>query len=65
MAQEKHGKTFVYQYLIQKCFHLGLEVIPVAWTGTAALQLPNGRTEHSRFELPLNLHETYIISKHR
>lgn len=37
-----------------------IEVISVAWTGIAAMLLPNGRTAHSRFKLPLNLHEHSI-----
>lgn len=56
------GKTFVYQCLIQKCFDLGLEVISVAWTGIAAMLLPNGRTVHSKFKLPLILHENSVSS---
>ena len=51
------GKTFVYRCLIQSCTDLGMEVISVAWTGIAAMLLPHGRTVHSRFKLPLNLHE--------
>lgn len=56
------GKTFVYQCLIQKCFDLGIEIISVAWTGIAAMLLPNGRTVHSKFKLPLILHETSVSS---
>lgn len=54
------GKTFVYKYLIHKCSELGFEVIAVAWTGIAAMLLPNGRTVHSRFKLPLKLNETSV-----
>lgn len=52
----------VYQCLIQKCFDLVLEVMPILSTGIASMQLPNGHTVcvHSRFQLPLNLHETFI-----
>jgi len=51
------GKTYVYRCLIQSCINLGMQVISVAWTGIAAMLLPHGRTVHSRFKLPLNLHE--------
>jgi len=54
------GKTFVYQCLIGLCEQLGLNVISVAWTGIAAMLLPHGRTVHSRFKLPLSLHEHSI-----
>lgn len=51
------GKTIVYQCLILLCAQLKKEVISVAWTGIAAMLLLHGRTVHSRFKLPLNLHE--------
>jgi len=51
------GKTFVYQCLIHSCTQLGEQVVSVAWTGIAAMLLPHGRTVHSCFKLPLNLHE--------
>jgi hypothetical protein len=38
----------------------GFDVISVAWTGIAAMLLPNARTVHSYFELPLNLHKQSI-----
>lgn len=56
------GKTFVCQCLIQKYLNLGLEVISVACTGTAADLLSNGSAIRSRFKLPLNLHETSASS---
>jgi len=51
------GKIFLYQCLLNSCALLGFDVIPVAWAGIAAMLLPNGRTVHSKFKLPLNLHE--------
>lgn len=54
------GKTFVYNYLIHSCSQLGFDVIAVAWTGIAAMLLPNGRTVHSRFKLPLKLTESSV-----
>jgi len=53
-------EKFVYQCLINSCMSVGIEVISVAWTGIAAMLLPNGRTVHSRMKLPLNLHEDSI-----
>lgn len=41
-----------------------MQVIAVAWTGIAAMLLPHGRTVHSRFKLPLNLHEHSVSSLH-
>lgn len=54
------GKTYVYWCLINNCWGLNLKVIPVAWTGIAAMLLPEGRTVHSRFKLPLQLNETSV-----
>jgi len=51
------GRTFLYQCLINSCALLGFDVVSVAWTGIAAMLLSNGRTVHSKFKLPLNLHE--------
>ena len=51
-------KLFVRQCLIHTCTaQLGKEVVPVAWTGIVATLLPRGHAVHSRFKLPLNLHE--------
>lgn len=41
---------------------MGYDVIPVAWTGIAAMLLAGGRTVHSRFKLPLILRDTSISS---
>lgn len=56
------GKTFLYQCLISKCHKEGSDVISVAWTGIAAMLLPNGRTVHSRLTLPPKLHESSVSS---
>jgi len=55
------GKTFVYKCL-NNCIEMGYDVIPVAWTGIAAMLLPGGRTVHSRFKLPLILTDTSVSS---
>lgn len=56
------GKTFVYKCLINSRIEMGYDVIPVAWTGIAAMLLPGGRTVHSRFRLPLILTDTSVSS---
>lgn len=53
----------LYRFLIQSCINSGIQVISVAWTGIAAMLLPHGRTVHSRFKLPLNLHEHCFSSE--
>jgi hypothetical protein len=56
------GKIFVYKCLINSCIEMGYDVIPVAWTGIAAMLLPRGRAVHSRFKLPLILTDTSVSS---
>jgi len=57
------GKTLLYQCLLNSCEILEFDVVSVAWTGIAAMLLPNGRiySIHSKFKLPLNLHEQFSI----
>ncbi|KAJ0254528.1 Helitron helicase-like domain-containing protein, partial [Hirschfeldia incana] len=49
------GKTFLYQTIISRLRSRKQIVLPVASSGIAALLLPNGRTAHSRFNIPLKL----------
>ncbi|KAF8059640.1 hypothetical protein N665_1227s0016 [Sinapis alba] len=51
------GKTFLYQTIISRLRSRKQIVLPVASSGIAALLLPNGRTAHSRFNIPLKLTE--------
>jgi hypothetical protein len=54
------GKTFLYKAL---CYHLrsqGKTVLCVASTGIAALLLPDGRTSHSQFKIPIVLNESSV-----
>ncbi|KAF8088731.1 LOW QUALITY PROTEIN: hypothetical protein N665_0531s0004 [Sinapis alba] len=51
------GKTFLYQTIISRLRSRKQIVLPVASLGIAALLLPNGRTAHSRFNIPLKLSE--------
>ncbi|XP_062089097.1 uncharacterized protein LOC133795659 [Humulus lupulus] len=55
-----HGgtsKTFLWNTIIAKLRSQTKIVLPVATSGIAALLLPNGRTAHSRFRIPLDVTE--------
>jgi PIF1-like helicase len=56
------GKTFLYKCLCNYYRAKGKIVICVASSGIAALLLPGGRTSHSHFKIPLELHESSICS---
>ncbi|XP_071699780.1 uncharacterized protein [Rutidosis leptorrhynchoides] len=47
------GKTFLWKAIITPLRSRGKIVLDVASSGIASLLLPSGRTEHSRFKLPL------------
>ncbi|XP_055835092.1 uncharacterized protein LOC129903565 [Solanum dulcamara] len=49
------GKTFLWNTIISKLRSQSKIVLPVATSGITALLLPNGRTEHSRFHIPLDV----------
>lgn len=51
------GKTFLYKALCNHFRAQGQIVLCVASSGIAAELLPGGRTSHSRFQIPLVLHE--------
>lgn len=51
------GKTFLYKAICHYYRGMGKTVLCVASTGIAALLLPNGRTSHTQFKIPINLHE--------
>ena len=52
------GKTFLYKASYYHLQRLGRTVLCVASSGIASLLLPNGRTAHSQFQIPLRLDET-------
>ncbi|XP_010445680.1 PREDICTED: ATP-dependent DNA helicase PIF1-like [Camelina sativa] len=54
------GKKFVYKTIISKLRSEKRIVLPVASSGIAALLLPGGRTDHSRFKIPLIVTEDSI-----
>ncbi|WZZ24155.1 hypothetical protein YC2023_007556 [Brassica napus] len=56
------GKTFLYQTIISTLRSMKQIVLPVASSGIAALLLPNGRTAHSRFNIPLKLDEDKLCN---
>ena len=56
------GKTFLYKTLCHFFRGQGKTVLCVASTGIAALLLPNGRTSHSQFKIPIELHESSVSS---
>ena len=56
------GKTFLYNTLCHHFRGLGKVVLCVASTGIAGLLLPDGRTAHSRFGIPLQLHDESTCS---
>ena len=55
------GKTFLYTVLCHHFRAQGKIVLYVASSGIAAELLPGGQTSHSRFQIPLNLHQYSTI----
>lgn len=51
------GKTFIWRALAAGYRSKGDIVLTVASSGVAALLIPGGRTAHSRFAIPLIVHE--------
>jgi hypothetical protein len=50
------GKTFVWTTLMSRLRGQGKIVLAVASSGSASLLLLGGRTAHSRFKIPIDLH---------
>ncbi|PIN26452.1 DNA helicase PIF1/RRM3 [Handroanthus impetiginosus] len=51
------GKTYLWKTIIAKFRSQKRIVLSIASSGIAALLLPGGRTAHSRFKIPFDLHE--------
>ncbi|KAH0614326.1 uncharacterized protein H6S33_006212 [Morchella sextelata] len=51
------GKTFLYNVICNHFRSQGKIVLCVASSGIAAQLLPGGRTSHSRFKIPIAIHE--------
>ncbi|MCO5600378.1 hypothetical protein L7F22_054489 [Adiantum nelumboides] len=52
------GKTYVYNVLLSRVRGEGKIALTCASSGIAALLLSNGRTAHSRFKIPIDVHNT-------
>ncbi|XP_055961074.1 uncharacterized protein LOC126671880 [Mercurialis annua] len=62
---EGTGKTFLYKVILAKMRSSGMIALARTTSGVAAAIMPEGRTAHSRFSIPLNAKETTVcgISK--
>jgi hypothetical protein len=56
------GKTYTYKSLCYALRGRSKIVLCVASSGIAALLLPGGRTSHSRFKIPIDLHDDSVCS---
>ncbi|XP_019255087.1 PREDICTED: ATP-dependent DNA helicase PIF2-like [Nicotiana attenuata] len=53
------GKTFLYRALLATVRSKGFIALATATSGIAASILPGGRTAHSRFKIPIDIHENF------
>lgn len=56
------GKTFLWNTLLNSVKAQGKIALAVASSGIASLLLPGGHTPHSRFKIPLDIHEHSLCS---
>jgi hypothetical protein len=56
------GKTFLWNTLLNYVRSKGKIALAVASSGLTSLLLPGGRTPHSRFKIPLDIHEHSVCS---
>jgi len=56
------GKTFVWTMLLSHLRGQSKIVLAVASSGIASLLLLSGRTAHSRFKIPIDLHDESIYN---
>ncbi|CAK8562648.1 unnamed protein product [Lathyrus sativus] len=54
------GKIFLYRALMASLRSRGEIVLATASAGIAATLLPDGRTAHSRFKIPIDIHPSSI-----
>jgi len=59
------GKTFLYNAIVSYLRARKKIVLTVASSGVASLLLPNGRTTHSRFHIPIDIDELSICEVKR
>ena len=55
------GKTYLYNTLYHKLRSMKKTVVLLAWTGIASILLPNGKTLHNMFKLPLDVASTTVL----
>lgn len=56
------GKTFLYRVICNQLRGDGEIVLCVASSGISALLLPGGRTSHSTFQIPIDIHEDSLCN---
>jgi RecG-like helicase len=56
------GKTFVYSVLLASVRNEGHVALAVASSGIAALLLQGGRTSHSTFKIPIDIHRDSLCN---
>jgi len=56
------GKTFLWRSILAQLRSKDHIVLAVASSGVAALLVPGGRTTHSRFRIPLDIHDRCMCS---
>jgi hypothetical protein len=56
------GKTFVYSVLLASVCNEGHVALAVASSGIAALLLQGGRTSHSAFKIPIDVHRDLLCN---
>ena len=62
MGQEKPGKHFLYRALSATIRSRNMIAIATATSGVAASIMSGGRTAHSRFNIPLETHESFVCN---
>nr|GEW31827.1 ATP-dependent DNA helicase PIF1-like [Tanacetum cinerariifolium] len=56
------GKMYLYKALLAEVRSCGLLVVTTASSGAVANNMPGGRTAHSRFKIPLNVHNNSVCN---
>ncbi|KAG2212474.1 hypothetical protein INT45_013811, partial [Circinella minor] len=56
------GKTYLFNAILEHVRRAGHIALAVATSGTAALLLDGGRTAHSTFKIPLEVHQTSMCN---
>jgi hypothetical protein len=59
------GKTFLWNAIMARLRSRGEIVLAVASSGVAALLMPGGRTAHSRFRIPIDIHDQSMCGVRR